>query len=122
MILHTVFDLLAAMASAAVTAVCYRWRFRDAAARIETMGATYALALVLGAVAGGYGAGTLNLWLSGEPGFGRSIIGALAGAIMAIEIFKWRMGITGSTGLIFVPAFAVSAGVDASSFHGLFNR
>lgn len=108
MILHTVFDLLAAIASVGATAVCYRWRLRDAASRIEAVGATYALALVFGAVAGGYGAGTLNLWLSGEPGFGRSIVGALAGAIAAIEIFKWRKGIKGSTGLIFVPAFATS--------------
>ncbi len=108
MILHTGFDFLAATASVGVTAVCYRWRLRDAAARIETLGAIYALALVLGAVAGGYGAGTLNLWLSGEPEFGRSIVGALAGAIMAIEIYKWRKGIRGSTGLIFVPAFVTS--------------
>ena len=70
MILHTVFDLLAAMASVVVTAVCYRWRLYDAATRIETIGTAYALVLVLGAVAGGYGAGTLNLWLSGEAGFG----------------------------------------------------
>lgn len=108
MILHTVFDLLAAMASVVMTAVCYRWRLRDAAARVETIGAAYALALVFGAVAGGYGAGTLNLWLSGEPGFGRSIVGALAGAIVTIEAFKWQKGIRGSTGLIFVPAFATS--------------
>jgi phosphatidylglycerol:prolipoprotein diacylglycerol transferase len=107
-ILHTVFDLLAAVASVAMTAVCYRWRLGDAAARIETIGAAYALVLVFGAVAGGYGAGTLNLWLSGEPGFGRSIVGALAGSITAIEMFKWRKGIRGSTGLIFVPAFATS--------------
>ena len=62
----------------------------------------------MGAVIGGFGAGTLNLWLSGDPGIGRSIVGALAGAIAAIEIFKWWRGITGSTGLIFVPAFATS--------------
>ena len=96
------------MASVVMTAVCYRWRLSDAAARMETIGAAYAFVLVSGAVAGGYGAGTLNLWLSGEPGFGRSIVGALAGAIAAIEIFKWRKGIRGSTGLIFVPAFATS--------------
>ena len=96
------------MASEVMTAVCYRWRLSDAAARMETIGAAYAFVLVSGAVAGGYGAGTLNLWLSGEPGFGRSIVGALAGAIAAIEIFKWRKGIRGSTGLIFVPAFATS--------------
>jgi phosphatidylglycerol:prolipoprotein diacylglycerol transferase len=107
-ILHTIFDLLAALGAIAMTVVCYRWRLSDAAARIELIGAAYALVLVVGAVAGGYGAGTLNLWLSGEPGFGRSIVGALAGAIAAIEIFKWRKGIRESTGLIFVPAFATS--------------
>jgi phosphatidylglycerol---prolipoprotein diacylglyceryl transferase len=107
-ILHTIFDLLAALSAFAMTVVCYRWRLSDAAARIETIGAAYALVLVFGAVAGGYGAGTLNLWLSGEPGFGRSIVGALAGAVSAIEIFKWLKGIKGSTGLIFVPAFATS--------------
>jgi phosphatidylglycerol---prolipoprotein diacylglyceryl transferase len=107
-ILHTVFDFLAAIASAVVTAVCYRWRLGDAGSRIESIGVGYALALVFGAIAGGYGSGTLNLWLSGVPEFGRSIVGALAGAITAIEVFKWRMGIRGSTGLIFVPAFATS--------------
>ncbi len=99
------------MASVVVTAVCYRWRLSDAAARIETIGAAYALALVSGAVAGGYGAGTLNLWLSSVPGIGRSIVGALAGAIIAIELFKWRKSIMGSTGLIFVPAFATSVAI-----------
>jgi prolipoprotein diacylglyceryltransferase len=107
-ILHTVFDVLAAASSAGITAACYRWRLGEAAARIESIGAGYALALVFGAVAGGYGAGTLNLWLSGVPGFGRSIVGALAGAIGTIELFKWQKGIGGSTGLIFVPAFATS--------------
>ena len=117
MILHTAFDLLAAMASVVMTAACYRWRLSDAAARIETIGAAYAFALVIGSVAGGYGAGTLNLWLSGEPGFGRSIVGALAGAIIAIEIMKWRKGIKGSTGLIFVPAFATSVIVGRIGCH-----
>jgi phosphatidylglycerol---prolipoprotein diacylglyceryl transferase len=107
-ILHIVFDLLAAMGTMVMTVVCYRWRLSDAADRVESIGMAYALALVIGAVAGGYGAGTLNLWLSGEPGFGRSIVGALAGGIIAIEIMKWRKGIRGSTGLIFVPAFATS--------------
>jgi prolipoprotein diacylglyceryltransferase len=48
------------------------------------------------------------LYLSSEPGLGRSIVGALAGAIAAVEIFKRVRGIAGSTGLIFVPAFATS--------------
>ena len=108
MILHTIFDLLAAVSALAMTFAVYRWRLSAAVRMIETAGAGYALALVGGAAAGGFGAGSLNLWLSGEPGIGRSIVGALAGAIAAIEIFKRLRGIRGSTGLIFVPAFATS--------------
>jgi prolipoprotein diacylglyceryltransferase len=107
-ILHTVFDVAAAVAAMTVTALVYRWRLRDAGQKIEQAGIGYAAALLAGAAAGGFGAGTLNLWLSGAPGIGRSIIGALAGAILAIELFKRWRGITGSTGLIFVPAFATS--------------
>ena len=108
MILHTLFDLLAAAAALAMTVVVHRWRLGQAVRKIESAGLGYAVALVLGAVAGGYGAGSINLWLSGEPGMGRSIVGALAGAITGIELFKRARGITGSTGLIFVPAFATS--------------
>jgi phosphatidylglycerol:prolipoprotein diacylglycerol transferase len=108
MLIHTVFDLAAAAASLAMTSLVYCWRLHDAGQKIERAGMGYSLALVLGAAIGGFGAGTINLWLSGEPGIGRSILGALAGAIAAIEMFKARKGIRGSTGLIFVPAFATS--------------
>lgn len=107
-IAHTIFDLFAAMAAMGVTLAVHRWRLAMATARIESAGLYYAVALILGAAIGGFGAGTLNLWLTGAPGIGRSIVGALAGAIIAIELFKRLRGITGSTGLIFVPAFATS--------------
>lgn len=99
------------MSALAMTAFAYRWRLKDAGRKIETAGPAYALALVAGAAAGGFGAGTLNLWLSGEGGVGRSILGALAGAILAVELFKAARGIRGSTGIIFVPAFATSVAV-----------
>ena len=106
--IHTIFDLLAAAASMGVTVLCHRWRLRDAGSRIENAGAGYVIALIAGAALGGYGFGSLNLWLSGEPQAARSIVGALAGAIVAIEIFKRMRGLTGSTGLVFVPAFATT--------------
>jgi phosphatidylglycerol---prolipoprotein diacylglyceryl transferase len=106
--LHTVFDLLAAASALAMTMLVYRWRLCDAARKIEAAGMGYGLALVAGAVIGGFGAGSLNLWLTGLPGIGRSIVGALAGAIAAVEIFKRARGLHGSTGLFFVPAFATS--------------
>lgn len=94
-----------------MTVACFFWRLRNAASRIERAGSGYALALVAGAAIGGYAAGTANLWLSGEPGVARSIVGALAGAITAIELFKRVRGIAGSTGIIFVPAFCTSVAI-----------
>ncbi len=111
MTVHAWFDIAAILAAAAMTAGCFFWRLRDAAARIETAGFGYAFALVVGAALGGYTAGTANLWLSGEPGVARSIVGALAGAITAIELFKRARGISGSTGIIFVPAFCASVAI-----------
>ncbi len=110
-VVHTVFDLMAAVASLGVTVACYRWRLQGAAQRIEHAGMGYVVALICGAALGGYGFGTLNLWASGEAQIARSIVGALAGAIAAIELFKWRRGLAGSTGLIFVPAFATTVAV-----------
>jgi phosphatidylglycerol---prolipoprotein diacylglyceryl transferase len=105
---HTLFDLLAAAASLAMTVFCYRWRLADAASRIDEAGAGYVVALLLGAGIGGYGLGSLNMVLSGQPMVSRSVLGALAGAILAIEVFKRAKGIKRSTGLIFVPGLATT--------------
>lgn len=109
--IHLVFDLLAAISSFSVTYVVYRWRLAPAVERIEQAGPGYAAALLAGAVIGGYGFGSLNLWLGGEFVVARSVAGALAGAILTIEIYKHWNGIEGSTGLIFVPAFCTSIAI-----------
>ena len=112
MVIHTLFDLAAAATSLLLTVGVYQWRLRDSGPLvIEQFGTGYAVALIGGAVVGGFGFGTFNLWLSGVPGIGRSILGALAGAILAIELFKHAKKITGSTGLIFVAGFAASVAV-----------
>jgi phosphatidylglycerol---prolipoprotein diacylglyceryl transferase len=107
-VIHTLFDLLAAASSLAVTALCYHWRLKEAAQRIESAGTGYIIALIFGAAIGGFGLGSLNMILSHQPMVARSIVGALAGAIASIELYKWSRGLKGSTGLIFVPAFATT--------------
>lgn len=109
--IHTRFDIAAALAAAAATIACFFWRLREAAARVERAGPAYAIALVAGAAAGGFAAGTANLRLAGEPGTARSLVGALAGAITAVELFKLARGIRGSTGVVFVPGFCASVAV-----------
>ncbi len=55
--------------------------------------------------------GSANLWLTGVDGLGRSIEGALAGAIVAIEALKWQTGVAGSTGLRLVAPLAAAIAV-----------
>lgn len=106
---HIVFDILAATSAFAITVLVYRWRLERADQEpVAAFSAGYAVALVLGAALGGYGLGTLNLALSGVPGVGRSIIGALAGTIASVEVYKRFRGIAGSTGLIFVAGFSTT--------------
>ncbi len=112
MTVHLAFDLLAAALGMLATLAVYRWRLGGRAeAVLARAGAGYALALAAGAALGGYGAGTLNLALSGVPGIGRSVLGALAGAILAVELYKRARGIRRSTGTIFVAGFATSIAV-----------
>lgn len=100
--------MLAAASAFTLTYVVYRWRLQNAVKRIEQAGFGYAVALLTGAALGGYGFGSLNLWLGGSAEIARSIAGALAGAITVVEIFKRAKGLRGSTGIVFVPAFCAS--------------
>lgn len=108
--IHLIFDLLAAASSFAATLALYHWRLKDGPA-LAPITPGYGAALVAGAVIGGFALGTLNMHLSHIPGIGRSILGALAGAITAIEIYKARHGIKTSTGLIFTAAFPTSVAI-----------
>jgi prolipoprotein diacylglyceryltransferase len=69
------------------------------------------LVLWLGAVAGAYCLGDLNLALAGISGSGRSILGAILGGIAAAEIYKAAYGVRGSTGAVFVLPLSVAIAV-----------
>jgi prolipoprotein diacylglyceryltransferase len=109
---HSVFDLLAALTSMAATAGVYAWRIRGAPMDpASKLSGGYLAALVVGAALGGYAFGAANLWLSGVHEAGRSILGALVGAIAAVELYKASAGVRGSTGVVFVAGFATSVAV-----------
>ncbi len=78
-----------------------RWVHRRRRASVELLAARtapgYFLSLALGAVAGAWLFGSLNLRAPSH-----SIAGALAGAIAAVELWKWRHGVRVSTGGPFV--------------------
>ena len=109
MIWHILFDLLAYM-SAWQVAKYFRsnvsfWQDTD-------QKWYYYTAATIGFVIGAVGLSTINNYLSlGIWVMGKSILGALLGAIVAVEFFKKVMGINGSTGTYFVPSLSVGIAV-----------
>lgn len=107
--LHTVFDI-AAWCAAAI-AMWWLSRVRGLQFPSQSFALPYVAALVFGAGIGAYIFGTLNLWFSGMSGIARSVEGALAGGIVAIELYKWLHGISLRTGARFALPLAVGVAV-----------
>jgi prolipoprotein diacylglyceryltransferase len=121
-ILHSAFDLLAVTVAAAIfwlmplpqSRAVRPWRVHSSYIGLASLG------MMLGALA----TGTANLWLSGFSEIGKSVVGGLAGAIIAVEILKRRLGITFSTGLRFAAplAAAIAVGRLGCFFSGIEDR
>ena len=72
-------------------ALLYHWLTRGAAVKFPPFPAAdwyYISVFVFGAGVGAVSFGTANLWLSQQAGFARSIEGALAGGIVAVELYN----------------------------------
>src|SRR5258708_4174105 len=108
-LVHGAFDLLA-WASAAAAAL-WLTRVEKVAFPAVTTDLPYLAAILLGAGLGAYLFGTANMWLSGVPGIGRSIEGAVAGGIVAVELYKRAAGIRTRTGARFALPLAVGVAV-----------
>ena len=109
---HIVFDLLAWSSASGIGAVLSRWRLRpliDTVAR--KAGPGYFAAVIAGAVPGAWLAGSLNTLRDAAATLSHSVAGALAGAIVAVELFKLARGIRGSTGVMFVGPLALGIAV-----------
>jgi prolipoprotein diacylglyceryltransferase len=109
---HIAFDALAWISGALLAHALYRWRLREG---IETaaakVGPGYFIALGIGAVIGGYLAGSLVSLAGPAPTLSHSVAGVLAGAIIAVELYKAARGITGSTGAAFAGPLALGIAV-----------
>ena len=100
--LHHVGDAAAWAAAFVGGRWVYRYR-RATVVRLERQTAPgYFLALAAGAAAGAWAFGSLNTLRSAVPTLSHSIAGGLAGGIAAVELWKWRHGVRGSTGGPFV--------------------
>jgi prolipoprotein diacylglyceryltransferase len=108
-VLHTIFDIVAWLVAGA--AAWWLSRSRGLQFPQQSFQFSYIAMLLFGAGLGAYLFGTLNLFLSGQPGIARSIEGALAGGIAAIELYKWRAGITQRTGARFALPLALGVAI-----------
>jgi prolipoprotein diacylglyceryltransferase len=109
-LIHASFDLLAWLAAGAAAL----WLTRTGRVAFpvpQPLRFAYLAALIFGAGVGAVAFGSANLWLSGQAGVARSIEGAVAGAIVAIEIYKRIAGISLRTGARFALPFAVGVAV-----------
>ena len=111
--IHAVFDVAAWLASMTVFWLTTR-RLLPAEAlpanRVPHPGA-YAVTAGMGALCGAMSFGTANALLSGVHALGFSMVGGIAGAIMAVEAFKRVAGVRGSTGIVFAAPFAATVAV-----------
>ena len=113
MSIHLLFDLLAYGVGTFLT-----WKvFQPSKPSIsnENLRYTYYTVAILGAVLGAIAIGSLNIYYSLESRenfmLGKSILGAIVGAIIFIETFKKIFKIRGSTGAYFVPSLAIGIAI-----------
>ena len=111
--IHLLFDLLAYGVGAFLT-----WRvFQPEKPSIanENIRYAYYMFAIIGAVIGAITLGSLNIYYSLElrdsMAIGKSILGAIVGATIFIEVFKKFMKIEGSTGAYFVPSLVIGIAI-----------
>lgn len=103
---HRLFDVIAWGSAFAAGWAVSRWRLSEARAKFPRESG-YVVALGAGAIFGAYLAGSLPSLMSGAGSLSHSVAGALAGAILGVELYKTARGIRRSTGAIFVAPFVV---------------
>lgn len=108
---HLAFDLLAWLCAWLASVGVTRLGLLPARPRSPFTDPGYFIALGLGAIAGAVLFGSINLRAAGMLQLGHSIAGAIAGGIVAVELFKWLKGIKGSTGVQFVVPLAAGIAV-----------
>jgi hypothetical protein len=121
---HYLGDATAWLAAAAMA----RWQYRrwpnEAQQLARRTEPSYFVTLALAATAGAWLFGSLNPDEAGRIVPSHSIAGAFAGAILGVELWKWRHGVRGSTGGAFVAplALGIAIGRLGCLFSGLVDR
>jgi len=113
MLIHLIFDLLAYAVGTLLAVKVFKSRTQLIAG--ENLRYIYYTIVIVGAFFGAFIIGSLNTYLSVESNdsiiIGKSILGAIIGATIAVESFKKVMKIKGSTGAYFVPSLAIGIAI-----------
>jgi prolipoprotein diacylglyceryltransferase len=110
--LHLVFDALAWTTGAAFGIALFRWRLREITVQVARVAdGGYFTCLIIGAIIGAYTSGSFTFWGQGVFALAHSVVGALVGAIIGVELYKLARGIRLSTGIVFVGPFAAGVAV-----------
>ena len=109
-LIHTAFDALAWLVAVLTMLVLRRtWFATNPVDQPKRFG--YLAAVLIGAGLGAWFFGTLNSWLSGHEGLARSVEGALAGAIISVELYKKLNRINARTGAIYALPIALGIAI-----------
>src|SRR5690242_13859303 len=91
---HTAFDLAAWGSGLGFSVLLYRWRLGELTQAVaRRVDGGYFAALALGAIPGAWLAGSLNTLRDTHPALSHSVVGALVGAIVGVEVYKRLRGI-----------------------------
>jgi prolipoprotein diacylglyceryltransferase len=110
MFIHSVFDVLAWLSAFLIARFVSRKGWL-ATQRTPMRDPGYFIALSLGAISGALVFGSTNMVLAHFWQIGHSIAGAIAGGVIAVELYKLARGIRGSTGVQFVAPLAIGIAV-----------
>ncbi|HEY1710367.1 MAG TPA: prolipoprotein diacylglyceryl transferase family protein [Rhizomicrobium sp.] len=110
MFIHSVFDILAWLSAFLMARFVSRKGWLKTQ-RTPMRDPGYFIALSLGAIAGALAFGSFNMVLAHFWQIGHSIAGAIAGGVIAVELYKLARGIRGSTGAQFVAPLAIGIAV-----------
>ena len=111
MVIHTVLDFAAWISAWLVARFVANCGYLKGVARDPTRDPGYFISLGLGAIAGAFLFGSINMMLAHMWQLGHSIIGAIAGGTVAVELYKLSAGIKTSTGGQFVAPLAVGIAI-----------
>lgn len=115
---HLLFDLLAYLAAACTYKVCLQAFPIERALIPPGFGLFYLVVASVGAIVGSVLLGTLNTWLAGlEMTLAKSVLGALIGGVIAIELMKQLYKVRGSTGPLLVPGIVLGIAIGRVGCH-----